>query len=620
MKLVLPGIAVAFLACPVFSAEPALQVEVDAREFPRRMLHADLKIPVPGGPVTLVYPKWIPGEHGPNGPIGNVVDLRFESLGKPLKWQRDPLDMFSFHVDAPSETKVVEAHLDFLLLPEGAVFSSGASSTGRLGVVSWNQLLLYPQGARPATLRCAPRLRLPRGWNYSTALMPSDASEGAIGFRDVSLSTLVDSPVLAGLYMKTFELGGKPGVFLHVASDHAAALEARPETIAGLRRLVGEANVLFGAHHYAAYHFLFSLSNRIAHFGLEHHESSDDRDAEQTLLNPLLFQAEAALLPHEYVHSWNGKYRRPAGLATQDFQEPMRGDLLWIYEGLTEYLGDVLAARAGLWGEDAFRENLARDVAELGHRPGRLWRPLLDTAVEAQVLFRSGPEWGSVRRDADFYDEGELIWLETDVLLRQSTHGASTLDDFCREFFGGASGSAVVNPYTLNDVVAVLNRLAPRDWAGFFASRVDAVEPQPPTAGIEEAGWRVAYAESEPEFMKAKDLSSGTFDLLSSIGGVVRGDGVVVDVVPGMALDKAGFTPGERIVEIGGQHFSQASLRSALKAGRDGEKPIAVTVDRGDDVVSVSLDYREGEKYPRLERDPSRPDLLKDILAPRQKP
>ena len=620
MRLILLGIAVALLGRPASSAEPALEIEVDAREMPRRILHADLKIPVPPGPVTLVYPKWIPGEHGPNGPIGNLVDLRFEAQGKPLRWQRDPLDMFSFHLDAPKGVRVVEAHLDFLLLPEGAVFSSGASSTSHLGVVSWNQVLLYPEGARPVALRCAPRLRLPKGWNYSTALPSGDTSEGVVGFREVSLSTLIDSPVLAGLYMKTFELGGKPGVFLHVASDHAASLEARPETIAGLRRLVGEADALFGSHHYSAYHFLFSLSNRIAHFGLEHHESSDDRDAEGTLVNPTLFRAEAALLPHEYVHSWNGKYRRPAGLATQDYQEPMRGDLLWIYEGLTEYLGDVLAARAGLWSEDSFRENIARDVSELGHRPGRLWRPLLDTAVDAQVLFRSGPEWGSVRRDADFYDEGELIWLEADVLLRQTTRGAASLDDFCREFFGGASGSASVSPYTLGDVIAALNKIAPRDWAGFFASRVDLVEPKPPTGGIEEAGWRVSYGDVETEFLKARDFSSGTLDLLSSIGGVVRGDGVVVDVVPGMALDGARFAPGERIVEIGGQHFSPSALRGALKAGREGGGPIALSVERGDDVVGVSLDYHEGEKYPRLERDPSRPDLLKDILAPRQKP
>jgi predicted metalloprotease with PDZ domain len=588
-----------------------LQVELDAREVGRRILHAEMKVPVTGGAVTLVYPKWIPGEHGPNGPVNGIANLQVRAGGKTLRWRRDPLDMFAFHVEAPVGTRTLEVALDFLLIPDGT-FSSGMSSTSRLAVLNWNQVLLYPEGTPSDALTCDARLRIPKGWSYATALPIRGQSEDTVEFEPVSLSTLVDSPVLAGLHMRTFELGGTPPVFLHVAAEAPSPLEARESTIQALRRLVVEAGLLFGPPHYQSYHFLLTLSDRVAHFGLEHLESSDDRDVERALTNDALLEAEASLLPHEYVHSWNGKYRRPAGLATRDFQEPMQSDLLWIYEGLTEYLGDVLAARAGLWSPEQFRENIARDVAELDHRPGRNWRTLADTALEAQVSFQRGQDWGSLRRDTDFYDEGELIWLAADVRIRKLTKGEKSLDDFCRRFFSGERPGPV--PYTLADVVDALDGVAHQDWAAFFAQGVESLTPHPPVGAIEEGGWRVKYAGDLPEFLRAREEADRLLDLTSSLGARIRDEGTLVDVVPGMPLDRAGLSPGMRITAVGSERFTPAVLRRALQ-GKGA--PLTLTVVNDLDVLTRTIDYHDGEQYPVLERDSSRPDLLSPITQPR---
>jgi predicted metalloprotease with PDZ domain len=615
------AVVIALLATVSEGAEP-LEITLDARETPRKILHAELRVPVTPGPMTLVYPKWIPGEHGPNGPIADLANLRFHADGRALAWQRDDVDMFAFHVNVPPGTHTLQVFLDFLLPPEASGFSSGASASSRLGVLSWNQVLLYPLGPRADALPCVARLRLPKDWSFATALPVKEGAGDGVEFLPVSLATLVDSPVLAGRYMRTFDLspGSTPKVFLHVAADQESALAAKPEAIDGLRRLVNEAGALFGARHYSSYHFLYTLSDHVAHFGLEHHESSDDRDAEKTFVNDALFEAEAGLLPHEFVHSWNGKYRRPAGLVTPDFQQPMKGELLWVYEGLTEYLGDVLTARTGLWTQEQYRENLARVVGELDHRPGRAWRPLLDTAVEAQILFQSRADWASLRRSTDFYDEGELVWLEVDVAIRKLTGGKRSLDDFCKSFFGGPSGPPSVSPYTMADVTEALGRLAPQDWTSFFASRIESVELKAPTGGIEGAGWRVRYEATFPELLKARDEYQKTTDLTSSIGGTFKEDGTVVDVIPGMVLDRAGLGPGMKVTAISGQRFSSEGLRQALGAALSTKEPILLMVENDGEASSHALDYHEGEKYPRLERDPSLPDLLSSIVAPLVKP
>jgi predicted metalloprotease with PDZ domain len=376
-----------------------ITIAVDATEAPRKILHARLSIPASPGPLTLMYPKWIPGEHGPTGPITDLAGLKLSAAGKPIPWRRDDVEMYAFHIDVPPGASAIDVSLDFLLPASVSGFSSAASATGRLAVISWNQVLLYPRGSGSDQLTYVASLRLPEGWKYGTALPVSEESGGAIKFKPVSLTTLVDSPVIAGSRFRTIKLteGEGPSFQIDMVSDSAEALMMRPEDIAHYKRLVAETEALFGARHYQHYHFLYTLSDYVAHFGLEHHESSDDRVGERTLLDPALRKYNAGLLPHEFVHSWNGKYRRPSGLATPSYEQPMKGELLWVYEGLTEYLGDILTPRSGLWSAQEYRDNLARIAAYLDRYPGRTWRPLQDTTVAAQLLYSASSAWAAQR-------------------------------------------------------------------------------------------------------------------------------------------------------------------------------------------------------------------------------
>jgi predicted metalloprotease with PDZ domain len=382
---------------PAKSANTPISIAVDATEAPRKILHARLSIPVSPGPLTLMYPKWIPGEHGPTGPITDLAGLAVSAAGKTISWRRDDVEMFAFHIDVPAATTGIEVSVDFLLPATVSGFSSAASATARLAVINWNQVLVYPQGQASDQLTYVASLRLPEGWKYGTALPVAEDQGGKINFKPVSLTTLVDSPVIAGSRFRSIKLteGAGPSFEIDMVSDNAEALMMSPDDVAHYKLLVAEAEALFGAHHYQHYHFLYTLSDYTAHFGLEHHESSDDRVAERTLLDPSLRKYNAGLLPHEFVHSWNGKYRRPAGLATPSYEQPMKGDLLWVYEGLTEYLGDILTPRCGLWSGEEYRDNLARIAAYLDRYPGRTWRPLIDTTVAAQLLYNASPGWAA---------------------------------------------------------------------------------------------------------------------------------------------------------------------------------------------------------------------------------
>jgi predicted metalloprotease with PDZ domain len=447
-----------------------ISLNVDATGAPRKILHARLRIPAQPGALTLVYPKWIPGEHGPTGPITDLAGLVITSAGKPVVWRRDAEDMFAFHLEVLAGAEAVDVALDFLIPPTSDDFSSGASATAQLVDISWNQLVLYPHGRKASDVQVTTRLRLPAGWKFGSALPLVRESDGVCEFAPVSLETLVDSPLIASAYFRTLELspGAAPAHLLHVAADSAAALEMKPEDEGHFSHLVTETGALFGARHYRSYHFLLTLSEHVAHFGLEHHESSDNRQPERYLIDDDLRKLGADLLPHEMTHSWNGKYRRPAGLATPDFQQPMKGELLWVYEGLTMYLGNVLATRCGLWTNENFREDLAFTAAQLDTSPGRTWRPLSDTTVAAQLLYFARPEGAAWRRSVDFYPEGLLIWLEADSIIRRLSEGRRSLDDFCKKFFGGESGPPQVVPYGLDDVLAALNETAAYEWGPFF--------------------------------------------------------------------------------------------------------------------------------------------------------
>lgn len=615
-------LAVLLLAAPILVAQSqpsVISLRVDAREASRGILHAQMTLPVEPGPLTLLYPKWIPGEHGPTGPIRDLAGLRFTAAGQDVTWERDPLEVYAFRLEVPAGARSLDVSLDFLVPMRGGSFTEGPSATPHLVVLSWNTVVLYPKGRRVADLTYAASLQLPAGWKFGTALPVERESSGNVEFKPVSLTTLVDSPLLAGAHFRRLPLseGSEPSHYIDMASDSEAALEMSSELIASYKRLVGEAGALFGARHYGQYHFLLTLSDHVAHFGLEHHESSDNRVFERTLSDEAERRWLAYLLSHEFAHSWNGKYRRPARLATPDFQQPAETDLLWVYEGLTSYLGSILPPRSGLWSAQDFRDELARIAGMMDNRSGRSWRPLVDTATAAQILYGAPLAWRDWRRWTDFYDESVLIWLEADVLLRQRSQGRYTLDDFTRRFHGGQSGTPRVIPYTFEDVAAALAEIVPYDWKGFFNDRLNSKSPHAPLGGIEGSGWRLVYRDTPSEALKTWEESLQRTELRYSVGLFLREDGVVGDILPNGPADKAGLAPEMKLIAVNGRKFSVPLLKQAIKAAKGTTAPIELLVEDREFYKTFRLDYHDGEKYPHLERDGSKPDLLEQIIKPR---
>jgi predicted metalloprotease with PDZ domain len=599
-----------------------IKLAVDASDAPRKIFHSTLTIPVAAGvsELTLVYPKWIPGEHGPTGPVTDLAGLKFAAGGRTLNWRRDLVDMWAVHVELPPGTREVEAKLDYLSPANPSGFSSGASATAQMTLISWNQVLLYPQGTDATKVMFQASLKLPRGWQYGTALKGINSVDGMgplfVRFDPVDLETLVDSPVITGLNYRAIDIT-PPGEPLHheidIAADSQAALEMSPELQQHYKQLVAETGALFGARHYREYHFLLTLSDLSAHFGLEHHQSSDDRVGERALLDDNERKAMGSLLPHEMTHSWNGKYRRPQDLATLNYQVPMEDDLLWVYEGLTEYLGDILAGRSGLWTADQYRENLARVAAGLDHRPGRTWRSLLDTNVDAQHLYDSSSAWSSWRRGVDFYDEGELIWLEVDTIIRQQSQNKKSIDDFTHLFHGGQSGPPKVVPYTLDDVVNALNQVVAYDWRKLLTTRLTSLDAHAPMEGIQNAGWMLAYNDQPNEMMTARE-QDGNADLSFSLGLTLGKDGVIVDSILDSVAYRAGIGPGMKIIAVNGRRYSPDVIRDALRLGRDSKAPLELLIENGEYFKTVQIDYHDGNRYPHLVRVSNAADLLSDII------
>ncbi len=619
MKLsqVLGAVCVAVLAVSACAATPpTVTISVDATSAPRKIFHASLTIPATAGDVTLYYPKWIPGEHAPDGPVIDLAGLKFSAAGKTLKWRRDLLDGFTLHVDVPAGVTEIAAELDFLSPAtfEGG-FSAGSSATDKLAIISWNQVLLYPKGFKSDDINYSASLRIPPGWKFGTPLPIASQSGSDIKFATVSLTTLVDSPVITGEFLKVVPLAQDPVTEMDIAADSAAALEAPQETWDHYKSLVDQAQKLFGAHHYRDYHFLYTLSDHVAHFGLEHHESDDSRVDERALIDETSRKLSASLLPHEYVHSWNGKYRRPADLATPDYQQPMQDDLLWVYEGLTNYLGFVLTARSGLLAADLDRDDLAITASTLDRQtPGRQWRNLQDTADAAPQLYFSPRAWESWRRSTDFYNEDTLNWLWVDVIIRQQTKGAKSIDDFCHVFHGAPSTGPALKTYTFDDVVNALNQIAPYDWRGFWTDRLTNHGPGAPLGGIEGSGWKVVYDETPSEMMTA---SAGAYHFVPAafaIGLVLNDDGSIADTIEGELTAKAGIGPGMKVVAVNGRRYSPDVLRDSLKAAKTGTGAIELLVENTDYYKTYKIDYHGGEKYPHLVRDDSKPDLLTEIL------
>jgi len=603
-----------------------VRIEVDLRDAPRHIFHSKLTLTVKPGPLTLLYPEWIPGEHGPTGPISQIAGLKFTAGGKTLAWRRDDVNMFAFHLEVPAGATELSVSLDYLSPGEGGQFSASPAATAKLAVLEWCLVTLYPQGARSDDISYSASLQVPAGWKYATALPGGQGASGVIEFQPVSLTTLIDSPVLTGEFLNKVPLGQADGVVhtLDLGSDIPGAIELTPDELQHFKNLVSEANALFGAHHYRHYDFLLTLSDHVTGFGLEHHESSDDRTAERALSDPDLFNNFADLLPHEFVHSWNGKYRRPAGLATPDFDQPMKDELLWVYEGLTQYLGAVLAARSGLRDAEMQHEYIAWVAGYLDHWPGRTWAPLQDTAVFAQYLYNvGGRQWGSWRRSTDFYDESILIWLEADTIIRRESKGQRTLDDFCRSFYGAPSGAPAVKPYTFEDVVAALNQVVPFDWRGFLRMRLDATGEHAPLGGIGNAGWRLSYTDKLNGYQRSMETADDLTDVRFSVGLVLKHkkgdkkDGDVLDVIPGSAAGAAGISPDMKLIAVNGRNWSPELLREAIAGAKGSSQLIELLVENAGAFETFKLNYHEGERYPHLAREASGADLLTPILSPR---
>ena len=624
---ILSFIAALFLSSVAWAQAPVTSIDVDASDAPRRLIHTKMKVPVKAGPMSLLYPKWIPGEHGPTGPIEDLAGVRITGNGQPLPWRRDDLNIYEFHLDVPPGVTMLDVALDFISAPDAAGFSSGGSTTSKLAVLSWNQFLLYPKDVPADQLQYKATLKVPEGWRYGTALPIESESGNRIVFQPSSLTTLIDSPVQTGANFRTVDLnpGGVIKHYLHIAADSERATRITEEETKHYRNLVQETNALFDAHHYRDYHFLLTLSDHVAHFGLEHHESSDDRVDEEALVDDDTRRVDADLLPHEFVHSWNGKFRRPEGLATPDYNAPMKGELLWVYEGLTEYLGEILTPRSGLWTPQEFLDSLAKEAAALDHEAGRTWRPLADTAVAAQVLYNARNDYADFRRGTDFYEEGTLIWLDVDVTLRRLSKNRKSIEDFCRAFEGPPSSGPgsepgsqpEVKPYTFEDVVAALNKVEPHDWAGFLKTRLESTAARAPLEGIIEGGYKLVYTAERSELWRTREDIRKVYDFSYSLGLTVKDTGDIVDVHLDTPAFKAGVAPAVKIIAVNGRQFSATLLGHAVQDAVKTTTPIELLIRDGDYYKTYALDYHGGEKYPHLVRDKGKSDLIGDIIRPR---
>ena len=599
-------------------AGPSIKVALDITDAPRKIMRAELSIPVQPGPLTLVYPKWIPGEHGPTGPIDDFTGLTFTAHGQTLPWKRDDVDMYAFHLSVPDGVRELGVKVDFLATAAPTGFSAGASTSANLAIVSWNEFVLYPAGSSAGQVRLEPSIKLPESWKFGTALTEASREDNTIHFQPVTLETLIDSPVLAGRYFKEIPLADEitPKHYLDMAADGPEDLKPSAEMISAFNNLVRETGALYKSRHYASYHFLLTLSDSVAHFGLEHHQSSDDRvDARMFLDEDSVF-LDGDLLPHEFTHSWNGKYRRPAGLATANYQQPMKGDLLWVYEGLTQYLGDVLAVRSGIWTPDQYRSALAASAAFLDHRPGRTWRDLEDTAVSAQILYATSDQWDNWRRSVDYYAEGELIWLDVDTVIRKLSRGKRSLNDFCARFLGlhGNTPPEVV-PYTFDDLVESLNTVQPYDWGGFLKERVTSRSPHAPLGGIANGGYRIEYTDQENNYIRAAESSDRGVNAWYSLG-IRTEDQSIQDVLVGSPAYAAGLGPGMRIVAVNGRRATDELLHQAIRDTKGDGPAVELIVENAGYFNVVKLAYHNGERYPHLVREPNTRAILDNILKP----
>lgn len=623
--LLLPGALppVAFAQVPVPLADHdfpgTIQLAVDATDLSRRVYQVRERIPVQAGPLKLWYPQWIPGNHAPTGPINQFAGLVITGNGQRIEWRRDPLDVYAFVLEVPAGVDTLE--IEFQWLSPTASDQGRVAMTTELMSVQWSRLLLYPAGYGARRIRFEPSLRLPAGWRFGSAL-ESAGSEGDLHrFQPLALVDLVDSPVYAGRYFKRFDLdpGAKVPVHLDVIADAPELLEAKPEILEAHRALVRQADRVFGTRPFAHYDFLLALSDQFSGIGLEHHQSSENGTFPGYLIGDAPF-SDNYLLPHEYTHSWNGKFMRPAKLWTPHYNTPMRNDLLWLYEGQTEFWAWVLAARAGLYTPQQAREVLAATAATYEHRAGRGWRNLGDTVYQGIVDFNDAPQaWESWQRGYDFYDEGILVWLDVDTKLGELSKGKRSLDDFARGFFGGYAGRLEARRYGFDDVTGALEKVQAHDWAGYLRQRIDSHGPGAPLEGLARAGWKLVYTET-PNLAIADAAGDGDYDdFRFSLGlSIASDDGKANEVLWGGPAYRAGIAKDMQVVAVNDIAYKAERLKRAIAAAKSGKQPIELLLRQGESYRSVRIDYHEGLRYPHLERIAGMPDGLQRLLAPRR--
>jgi predicted metalloprotease with PDZ domain len=598
-----------------------LTVHVDASDPSRGRTHSEMTLAARPGPLTLVTAKWMPGEHSPSGPLDLMIGLEIRANGQKLAWTRDPLDMNALNIEVPPGADRIEVSMDAALQTEEG-YSEGASSTEQLLFLFWNERLLFPKGIDAEKYTAAATLRVPAGWAAASGAEFKALPDGTLQFEELPLARLIDSPVQVGRHTKIIDVPGsapRPELQhrLSLAADSAAALAVPADFSAGCGRLVAEAGALFGSRMYRHYTWLLTLSNHVAVYGLEHHESSDNRRAEFALLDEDLRKDTATLLAHEYVHSWNGKYRRPAGLLSPDYQKPMDGTLLWVYEGLTEYWGDVLATRAALMSPEDYRELIASYAATFAIQPGSRWRPMADTAVASQVVFGAPTAWESSRRGADYYDVSDFLWMDVDAQLRTLSKGRLTLDDFARRFYAGESGAPALKPYEEGDVYAALEAVAPYDWRSFVHRHLDALDSNALLGALAHAGWAIEYTPKPNTWVEIAHKRHKTVDRRWSIGLVLDEDGAVEDVIADRAAGIAGVAPGMKVVAVNGRKYTDDVLDAAIADAQASRQPIDLLVSSGEFYRAIPVAYYDGPRFPHLKRVEGRPDYLAAILAAR---
>ena len=596
-----------------------LHIAVDATDLDRHIFKVHETVPVEGGkPLTLLYPKWLPGNHSPSGPLPNLAGLVARADGQRVEWVRDTVDVYAFHLTPPAGAKSLD--LDFQFVSPVQSNEGRVVMTPEMLSLQWSSMTLYPAGWFTRRIPVDAQVTLPAGWGFGTALETASKTGDTVAFKTVPYETLVDSPMLAGRYFKQIDLdpGGKVPVRLDIAGDTAGALEISPEAMAAHKALVQQAYRLYGSHHYDHYDFLLSVTDRLGGVGLEHHRSSEDGADSGYFTDWDKTAPGRDLLAHEYTHSWNGKFRRPADLWTPDYDTPMQDSLLWVYEGQTQYWGYVLAARSGLLTKPLTLDAIALAAATYDHVPGREWKALQDTTNDPIIAQRRAAPWRSYQRSEDYYVEGQLIWLDADTLIRERSGGKRSLDDFARAFFGVDDGSFVPHVYTFEDVVAALNAVEPYDWAAFLRQRLDGHGPGAPLDGLARGGYRLVYTDQRSDYQKQRDAIQKAQDFAYSLGFVVAKDDTLASVLWDSPAFKAGLTLGVKLIAVDGIAYDADRLRTAVTAAaKPGGKPIELLIKDGDHYRTVAVDYHGGLRYPHLEKAGAGQASLDAILTPR---